>query len=136
MDSAICQLIHLAWLESNPGMDLAHEEGGFILRQTDGSLTVDRWPHGLQDLISVPAHADGRRNGLPIIAMFHTHPNAGGEYLQGPGRTDIRAVTNDPNLGHAEYEGEFVISTEFIYLIKRSGAVIVAGRTNELITCA
>jgi hypothetical protein len=74
--------------------------------------------------------------GLAIIATFHTHPNPGEEYLQEPGPTDIRAVRDDPDLGHTEYEGEFVISTETIYLISRSGDVTVAGRTDEILTGA
>ena len=129
-DPGVCQSLLLAWQESNPGTLSAHEEGGFILRRNDGSLIAERWPRGLQDEISVPEHAGGKRNGLTIIATFHTHPNPGAEYLQEPGPTDIRAVRDDPDLGHPEYEGEFVIATELIYMISRAGAVIMIGRTN------
>lgn len=132
-DPIVRQLLLQAWQESNPGTDSAHEEGGFILRQPDGSLTVERWPRGLQNEISVPVHADGQRNGLTIAATFHTHPNSGAGYLQEPGPTDILAVMHDPDLNHVEYEGEIVISTELIYLIKRSGTVMATGRTFEVL---
>jgi len=45
-----------AWIDSNPGMTGGHEEGGFVVRDVDGSLTVRRWQQGLQDTIQVPPH--------------------------------------------------------------------------------
>lgn len=130
---AVREALLLAWKDSNPGTPDAHEEGGFVLRQTDGSFRVERWPRGAQDEIRVPLHPGGKFNGTPIVATFHTHPNTGPEFLQEPGPTDIRAVRSDPDLGHAEYEGEFVISAEFTYLIKRSGAVTVVGPTDKVL---
>jgi hypothetical protein len=32
-----------AWIDSNPDMTGGHEEGGFVLRDADGSLSVRRW---------------------------------------------------------------------------------------------
>lgn len=135
-DHGVCKSLLLAWQESNPGTPTAHEEGGFILRTADGSLTLERWPRGLQDEIFVPEHPGGRRNGLTIAATFHTHPNLGAEFLQEPGPTDIRGVRDDPDLGHAEYEGEFVISAELIYKIARAGVVTVIGRTDDILAGA
>lgn len=125
-------MLMLAW-ESNPGTPSAHEEGGFVLRHSDGSLSVERWPRGLPNEILVPEHPVGKRHGLTIIATFHTHPNPGADYLQEPGLTDIRPVRDDPDLGHAEYEGEFVIAAELIYLISRLGVVTVAGRKEKIL---
>lgn len=112
-----------AWRDSEPGTDAAHEEGGFILRNADGSLIVERWPQGVQNQILVPLHSAGMRGGLPIIATFHTHPNPGPGFQQEPSLTDIRAVRDDPDLSHADYEGEYVIANQWIYRIQKNGRV-------------
>ena len=132
-DPGVRKILLLAWEESNPGTPEAHEEGGFILKQPDGTLSAERWPRGSQDEIVIPSHTGGQRNGLTILATFHTHPNAGPEFLQSPGPTDMKAVRDDPDLGHAEYEGEFVIATELVYLISRLGLVTVVGRTDNVL---
>ena len=111
-DRVICGLIRQAWQESEPGTARAHEEGGFILRNADGSLSVERWPRGSQDEILVPEHAGGKRHGLTIVATFHTHPNPGPNFLQAPGPADIMNVLNDTDLDHSDYEGEFVLASE------------------------
>jgi hypothetical protein len=122
-----------AWLDSLPGTADAHEEGGFILRNADGSLRVERWSRGAQDRIIVPPHSGGFRDDCPIIATFHTHPNTGPEFLQEPSLTDIRAVRNDPDLAHLEYEGEYVIASEWIYCVQRSGLVQLFGRASTVL---
>ena len=122
----------MAWNESEPGTANAHEEGGFVLQSDDGSLIIERWARGAQNKITVPNHDGGMRNGMKIIATFHTHPNPGENYLQEPSPTDIRAVRDDPDLAHADYQGEIVISTELTYVIAKSGTITVAGRTSDL----
>jgi hypothetical protein len=122
-----------AWQDSSPETDGVHEEGGFVLRSLDGSLMVERWPRGVQNEILVPPHPDGKRGDSLIIATFHTHPNSGPEFQQSPGMTDIRAVLNDPHLGHDEYEGEYVIATRFVYRIRRNGDVELMGETSVLL---
>ena len=112
-----------AWTDSNPGMTSGHEEGGFVLRDADGSLSVKRWQRGLQDTIHVPSHRNCLFDGLEIIASFHTHPNIGSDYLQEPSETDKRAVRDDPDLKGDEYIGEFVISQAVIYLVSPAGQV-------------
>lgn len=128
-DPAVRSLLREAWQESQPGTDAAHEEGGFVLKRTDGSLTVERWPRGAQNQIALPAHTGSMRDGLRILATFHTHPNPGQEYRQEPGLTDVRGVRDDPDLGGPDYEGEYVIATEQVYLILKSGQVEVVGET-------
>jgi hypothetical protein len=96
-----------AWEDSQPGSTGSHEEGGFILRDPAGNLIAERWPRGQQNTIIVPQHINCRINDLDIVATFHTHPNIGGDYLQEPGVTDIRAVQDDPDLKGPYYEGEF-----------------------------
>lgn len=62
-----------AWTDSNPGLTGGHKEGGFVLRDADGSLSVRRWQKGLQDTIQVPPHGNCIFDGLEIVASFHTH---------------------------------------------------------------
>jgi hypothetical protein len=131
-ENARAQILQ-AWRESNPGTDKAHEEGGFVLRDADGALSVERWPRGAQNDIIVPAHPRGKRHNRLIIATFHTHPNPGAEFRQEPSLTDIRAVCGDPDLGHPEYEGEIVIATEYTYQVRRNGDVEVLGTTEAIL---
>ena len=112
-----------AWIDSNPGMAGGHEEGGFVIREADGSLSVRRWQKGLQDTIQVPPHRNCLFDGLEIVASFHTHPNTGNDYLQEPSEADKRAVRDDPDLKGDEYVGEFVISQAVIYLVSPAGQV-------------
>ncbi|MBM3179565.1 MAG: DUF4329 domain-containing protein [Chloroflexi bacterium] len=112
-----------AWTDSNPGLNSGHEEGGFVVRDSDGSLSVRRWQRGLQDTIQVPPHRNCVFDGLEIVASFHTHPNTGSDYLQEPSETDKRAVRDDLDLKGDEYIGEFVISQAVIYLVSPAGQV-------------
>lgn len=131
-DSLRGQLLN-AWLESEPGTPLAHEEGGFILKDSAGMLCVERWPRGAQNEIFVPSHPDGKRGDLLIVATFHTHPNPGADFQQEPSLTDIRAVRGDANLVHSEYEGEFVIASAQIYWIRKNGNVEIVGKTATIL---
>jgi hypothetical protein len=125
--------LRLAWAESQPGTSGAHEEGGFILRNKEGSIFVERWPRGKQNEILVPAHPGGMRGPAVILATFHTHPNLGPPFLQEPSLTDIRAVRADPDLNHAEFEGEYVIASEELHIIRKSGQVEIIGETKILL---
>lgn len=73
------------------------------------------------------------RGTLVILATFHTHPNPGPDFLQEPSLTDIRAVRNDPDLKHAEFEGEYIISAELVYRILSDGRVKVIGETRAVL---
>ncbi len=128
-DTAVRILMRNAWHDSLPGTDLAHEEGGFVLRDSSGNLSVERWPTGVQSEIFVPPHTGGKRDNLLVVATFHTHPNPGQDFQQEPSLTDIRAVRNDPDLRHPEFEGEFVISSEWVYLILKDGDVFPINKT-------
>jgi hypothetical protein len=132
-DDTVRQLLRQAWLESQPGTVAAHEEGGFVLKSADGSFAVERWPRGVQNEIVVPPHPGGKRNALPILATFHTHPNPGPDFQQEPSLTDIRAVRDDPDLRHPDYEGEFVIAAEQIYRVRNTGDVELVGATKALL---
>lgn len=132
-DDTVRGLLLQAWQQSWPGTVAAHEEGGFVLLNADGSLSVERWPRGAQNEIFVPPHFGGKRGELPVVATFHTHPNPGAEFQQEPSLTDIRAVRSDPDLSHPEYEGEFVIASASIYRIRKNGDVDIIGETNAVL---
>jgi hypothetical protein len=132
-EGVVCEL-RRAWEESRPGTAEGHEEGGFVVKRDDGKPTVVRWPLGIQDRIEVPEHPGGRFQGAVIIATFHTHPNFGPEYQQEPSLTDIRAVRNDPDLRHAKFEGEYVISQDMMYVVLPDGKVEALGQTSGLLS--
>jgi hypothetical protein len=132
-DRHILDALFQAWQESNPGVLGGHEEGGSVLRDADGSLTISRWKHGEQDRIVLPNYTDCRFESKEIIATFHTHPNTGSNYLQEPSETDKRAVRDDPNLKAAYYEGELVISHATIYVIDQNGQVTEIGNMRQVL---
>lgn len=132
LDARIVRVaLRQAWQDSQPGPTGGHEEGGFILRDLAGNLSVERWSHGHQSSIVVPPHLNCRINDQDIVATFHTHPNTGSDYLQEPGETDKRAVWDDPHLKGAFYEGEFVISSQIIYRIAPTGQVNEVAKTQH-----
>lgn len=102
-----------------------------MLRSSDGSLSVERWPKGAQNEILVPPHSGCQRHSQTIVATFHTHPNPEPDFQQEPSLTDIRAVRDDPDLAHLDYEGEFVIAAKSVYCIRRSGEVDTIGEMAE-----
>lgn len=131
-DPAIRAELKRAWQDSQPGVTGGHEEGGFVLRDSVGNLSVVRWPKGNQNIIILPPHANCRIGEHDIVATFHTHPNTGSDHLQEPGETDKRAVRDDPDLKGQFYEGEFVISQETIYLVSPNGQVNEVGNTRDI----
>jgi hypothetical protein len=58
----------------------------------------------------------------------------GPDYEQEPSLTDIRAVQNDPDLNHPQFEGEYVISTKIVYLIPRDGRVEEIAEARSLLS--
>ena len=122
------------WQDSQPGETGGHEEGGFILRNEAGKISVLRWPRGERDFILMPPHVDCRTGDKEIIGTFHTHPNIGPDYLQEPGEGDRRAVRDDPDLKGVGYIGELVISQQTIYVIAPNGELSEVAARTELIS--
>jgi hypothetical protein len=122
-----------AWEDSQPGVTGGHEEGGFILRDEDDSLSVVRWHGGSPNSILVPAHPDCTFRSYAITATFHTHPNTGPDHLQEPSETDSRAVRDDLDLKGNCYVGEFVISERIVYLITPDGQVSEMGDARTIL---
>jgi hypothetical protein len=58
-DPAVRDALKQAWLGSQPGITGGHEEGGFILRDETGKITVARWSKGEQDEIQILKSAEG-----------------------------------------------------------------------------
>ena len=133
-EPAVRAALSEAWKESQPGLTSGHEEGGFVVLDGDGKLSVRRWPMGEGSQIKVPLHSGCAVDGLAIVATFHTHPNTGPDFLQEPSETDKRGVREDADLKGSLYIGEFVIADEMIYLITPSGAVREIDRREELLS--
>ena len=121
-----------AWQDSQPGPTGGHEEGGFILRDEAGKISMLRWPRGEKDTILMPPHVDCRIGDSEIIGTFHTHPNTGPDYLQEPGEADQRGVRDDPDLKGVGYVGELVISQQATYLITPNGEISEVAATTEI----
>ena len=133
LDPTVIAELKRAWLESDTFSESnRHEEGGYILSNSDLSFAVERWPRGKQSRISPPAlDANDCYNGRVVVATFHTHPNpptdeAGEEWEQGPSQSDRR--------WHAirKLKG-FVISRFHVYEIGPDGAIAVVGRHDEVL---
>jgi hypothetical protein len=122
-----------AWIDSEPAISGGHEEGGFIIADDSGNLTVVHWEKGWQDEIVLPPHKNCFIDGKDIIASFHTHPNTGKGFQQEPSLTDIRAVGDDFDLKGEYYLGELVISEQNIYLIEPAGDFHVIGATKVIL---
>ncbi len=132
-DWAVRTSLARAWADSQPGSTGGHEEGGFIVVDQSGKLSVERWPAGRGNNIAVPDHYGCALKGFPIVATFHTHPNTGSDYLQAPSETDKRGVKEDADLKGNLYLGEFVFSEEMVYLITPDGTVSELDRRSTLL---
>ena len=132
-DAVVRGELKRSWEESNPSIAEGHEEGGFVLHDAEGKFRVVRWRRGAKDSIDVPPHSECKFDSEDIAASFHTHPNTGDDYLQEPSETDKRAVRDDEDLKGEHYEGEYVISSEIIYLVTTTGSVREIGETSEIL---
>jgi len=83
-DLAIRTALGQAWRDSQPGITGGHEEGGFILRDNVGNLSLQRWKKGKQNTIVLPPPINCKVGNLDIVASFHTHLNIGSDYFQEP----------------------------------------------------
>ncbi len=108
-----------AYIQSNVGMGpaLAREQGGYIVSTPMGIYSAVRWPVGVNNQISVRIVPTGRIGNDKIVGSFHTHPNVGPGWVQGPSPQDIEKFKLHPStFGYVE----FVVSRDRIYIIKRS----------------
>lgn len=129
----VSEALRQAWIDSRPGSVGVHEEGGFILRDSLGTIRVSRWPRGTTNEIIVPPHSDCRFDGQAIIASFHTHLNTGRGFRQEPSQMDRWTIRDDANLKGLDYLGEFIISQDALYLVDQQGHVTMVGTHTAMI---
>jgi hypothetical protein len=101
-----------------------HEEGGYVVEESNGTLGVREWPHGAGAFIAPPRRApDGTYQGRPVAGEYHTHPNPsvdeqGRHWEQEPSEVDLIG------LQQAQYSGDsYVVSRDRIYRIRPDGSV-------------
>ena len=120
-----------AALDSDIGGKKPVEQGGFILEDAKTcKLSVERWPQGEGAKMQPPISKDGTYNGKKIVGSFHTHPNVGPGWKQGPSDADVNFVKNYPKTAGDDH---FVVSKETIYHIDNKGGVSEAGKTAEVL---
>lgn len=122
-----------AWRDSQADDPInRHEEGGYIVLNPDGTMAVERWPHGEQwRIVPPPLDTMNRYNGKMVVAAFHTHPNPpsdedGREWDQAPSASDRRWH------GRRRLPG-FVISESLIYEIDVDARVSILGNREEVL---
>jgi hypothetical protein len=109
-----------------------HEEGGFALHNTDGSVSVERWPRGERFRITPPPLDDDNcYNGKVVIAAFHTHPNPPVDELG-------RQWQQEPSVADRRWHGRrklpgFVISRDFVFAIDANGSFRIIGKRDEVL---
>ncbi len=120
-----------AWEDSDAASETnRHEEGGYIIREDDGSHGIERWPAGSQGQIDAPPRdADGRYNGKDVVGEFHTHPNPSSEgWDPAPSPGDIYEIRE------SEYPGDsYVVSSDAMYRIHPDGTWDDLGSRHDLI---
>jgi hypothetical protein len=107
----------------------AHEEGAFILRDSEGNLSVEPWPTLGRHAIAPPYYPDGKIGNKQIVGCFHTHPTTDWLRLQGPSLPDVLAHIINPTA----WGEEFIMSQEKIYRIEDDGMTTVVGDTKDLL---
>jgi hypothetical protein len=122
-----------AWLDSQvEDPTHRHEEGGYIVLNSDGSHRVERWARGGRSQMVPPTlDANNCYNGQPVVAAFHTHPNppideAGQEWAQAPSESDRRWH------GRRNLRG-FVITRMLVYEIDLNATISVVGNHDEVL---
>jgi hypothetical protein len=129
---AVAMAIRRAWLDSHAAVPTSrHEEGGYIVQNSDGSYGVDRWPRGERSqIVPPPLDPDNRYNGRIVMAAFHTHPNppvdeSGSIWDQRPSESDRRWHVRRKLRG-------IVVSGEVVFEIDLDGTVSVLGKRLEM----
>lgn len=112
-----------AWTDSQAGdKDKRHEEGGYIVKNADGTYGVERWPTGKQATIAPPPRsADGKYKGKEVVGEFHTHPNPdvdekGKKWQESPSPGDLTGIKAEKYAGDS-----YVIGHKNVYSVGNDG---------------
>lgn len=127
-----------AWERSqadNP--ELRHEEGGYIVVETDVTLGVRWWQPGNRSSI-VPPHraADRSFAGRRVVGEFHTHPNPpkdelGRTWSQEPSPIDITGIVRE------KYSvASYIVTEEYVWQIEPDGRVKRVGLRAKLLAAS
>jgi hypothetical protein len=112
-----------AWNDSQAGDPAKrHEEGGYIVREADGTYGVERWPRGQGASIAPPPRdSNGKYNGKEVVGEFHTHPNPpvdenGKKWKQGGHEGDWNGIAAE------KYPGDsYIISRDNVWGVSPGG---------------
>src|SRR2546426_4835347 len=74
--------------DSNIGGEFPIEQGGFIVRDSEGKLSMAGWSHGRSNEIQPPLCHDGKDEDKRIVRRFQTHPNVGPGGREAPSQAD------------------------------------------------
>jgi hypothetical protein len=98
-DPTVKAALEDAWAASQAGNKTTrHEEGGWILEDMAGNLTVVPWASGNRDGIT-PGATPPPPPGGRVVGHYHTHPNPptdedGNQWEQGPSEADKNFADN------------------------------------------
>lgn len=134
-DPVVRRAMRLAWDDSQADDPARrHEEGGYIVRNDDGSHGVVRWSGGLLSHITPPPRAaDGSYQGRRVVGEFHTHPNPpvderGAVWQESPSPGDIAGVQAEGYAGES-----YVISHTYRYGIASDGSTRIVGPRDDIL---
>ena len=99
-----------------------HEEGGWLIRDQDGDVRVQRWPRGNEDTIT--PDEPNLNPGEEVFGSFHTHPE-NPEFESEPSQADIDSTqTTIEDFGLTDsYEGCFIVNDNAIWHVDTDGNV-------------
>jgi uncharacterized Zn-binding protein involved in type VI secretion len=122
-----------AWENSNSDSFVGrHEEGGFIVRNPDGTLSAEPCPPGTRSGYQYPTPEPGMTyNGKPIEGTYHTHPNPkvdalGRAHRQGPSPQDVELAKQCPG-------DSYVVSDDNVYRVGPDGNTTLVGPRDEVL---
>lgn len=133
-DPAVKAAMRQAWEDSQANDPKnRHEEGGYIVKNPDGSYGVARWPRGAGASIAPPPRdSNGKYKGKEVVGEFHTHPNPpvdenGKKWTQGGHRGDWDGIKAE------KYPGDsYIISGGHVWKVSPDGKPTVDKSGNEV----
>jgi hypothetical protein len=123
------------WIDSQAGdPNHRHEEGGYIVQNTDGSYGIERWPRGAGASIAPPPRAsDGTFHGKRVVGEFHTHPNPdidenGRTWQESPSPGDLTGIQAEHYAGDS-----YVVGHNNVYRVGNDGSSTRVGPRRDTV---